>query len=290
MKKVKLIKPFSETQAAAVMIAPSFIGLCVFFLLPFADTIRRSFLDTRGKSFVGAASYISTITNSAFNLAAKNTARFISICIPLLLLISLILAILVRKIGSKSKLYKTSYLLPMAVPVASMVLLWQMLFHEKGLINAVLLSRGHLSINFMGSTAAFWVLVGTYIWKNAGYNMILWLAGLDSISQSLYEAASVDGASAWKSFLYITLPSLAPTAGLVAIMSLLNSFKVFREAYLVAGSYPHDSIYLLQHLFNNWFQNLDISRLCAAAVILCGVLLIVILIMQRLFLGAGQND
>jgi multiple sugar transport system permease protein len=135
----------------------------------------------------------------------------------------------------------------------------------------------------MGSSAAFWVLVFTYLWKNSGYDMIMWLAGLDGISGSLYEAARVDGANAWNCFRYITLPSLAPTVGLVSILSLLNGFKVFREAYLVAGAYPHDSIYLLQHLFNNWFQSLDISRLCAAAVMLCIVLLIIILLMQRFF-------
>ena len=133
----------------------------------------------------------------------------------------------------------------------------------------------------MNSSAAFWVLVGTYIWKNAGYDMVLWMAGLDGISENLYEAARVDGAGAWKSFCYITVPSLLPTLGMVAIISLLNSFKVFREAYLVAGAYPHDSIYILQHLFNNWFVNMDIGRLCAAAVLLCIVLLVVILLIQK---------
>ncbi|MDD2214804.1 MAG: sugar ABC transporter permease [Oscillospiraceae bacterium] len=128
-----------------------------------------------------------------------------------------------------------------------------------------------------------WVLILTYLWKNSGYDMILWLAGLDGISDNLYDAAHVDGAGWLQTFRYITLPSLAPTVGLVAILSLLSSFKVFREAYLVAGSYPHDSIYQLQHLFNNWFVKLEISRLCAAAVLLAIVLLIFIMLLLRLF-------
>jgi multiple sugar transport system permease protein len=148
-------------------------------------------------------------------------------------------------------------------------------------LNTILASLGAKSVDFMGSSAAFWVLVFTYLWKNSGYDMILWLAGLDGISVNLYEAARVDGANSWQCFRYITLPGLLPTVGLVSILSMLNGFKVFREAYLVAGAYPHDSIYLLQHLFNNWFQSLDISRLCAAAVLLCIVLLIIILLMQR---------
>lgn len=132
-----------------------------------------------------------------------------------------------------------------------MVLLWQLLFHDSGLVNHLLTTCGGHAISFMNSPAAFWVLVGTYLWKNVGYDMILWLAGLDSIPESLYEAARVDGAGTWKSFWQITVPSLLPTFGLVGVISLLNSFKVFREAYLVAGSYPHESMYLLQHLFNN---------------------------------------
>ncbi|MCL2456104.1 MAG: sugar ABC transporter permease, partial [Defluviitaleaceae bacterium] len=84
-------------------------------------------------------------------------------------------------------------------------------------------------------------------------------------------------------FRFITMPCLLPTVGIVSILSLLNSFRVFREAYLVAGAYPHDSMYLLQHLFNNWFQNLDISRLCAAATLLAIVLLAIIILMRKIF-------
>ena len=269
-----------EGLTALAFMAPSIIGISIFFLLPFLDTVRRSFYDVRGVNFIGIASYVSVLNNAAFRLAAANTARFVAIVIPLLLVISLATALLVRSIKPKGKVFKTSFLLPMAVPVASIVLLWQALFNEGGLANSVLTNFGLQPINFMGSGAAFWVLVFTYLWKNTGYNMILWLAGLDSISDTLYEAAHVDGASKIQSFRYVTLPCLMPTIGIVSIISLLNSFRVFREAYLVAGAYPHDSMYLLQHLFNNWFQNLDISRLSAAATMMAAVLLVIILIMR----------
>ena len=270
-----------ERIAALAFLVPSLAGILVFFLIPFADTVRRSFFDARGKNFIGLDGYISVLGNSAFQLAAGNTAKFIAICIPLLLIVSLVIAILVRAIRPRGRVFKTTYLLPMAVPVASVVLLWQVLFHQNGLLNTVLLAINIPPVDFMGTSAAFWVLIFTYLWKNSGYDMILWLAGLENISESIYEAARVDGANAWQCFRFITLPGLLPTMGLVAILSLLNGFKVFREAYLVAGAYPHDSIYLLQHLFNNWFQNLDISRLCAAAVMLSAVLLVVILLLRR---------
>jgi len=267
--------------AALAFLAPSMAGILVFFLVPFADTVRRSFFDVRGRNFIGLDGYISVLNNSAFQLAAANTAKFIAICIPLLLLVSLIIALLIRAIRPRGKVFKTTYLLPMAIPVASVVLLWQVLFNQNGLVNVVLASIGAEPVDFTGTSAAFWVLVFTYLWKNSGYDMILWLAGLDSIAVTQYESARVDGANAWQCFLYITLPGLLPTVGLVAILSLLNGFKVFREAFLVAGAYPHDSIYLLQHLFNNWFQNLDVSRLSAAATLMCIVLVVVILFMQR---------
>lgn len=106
---------------------------------------------------------------------------------------------------------------------------------------------------------------------------ILWTAGLEAIPVDQYEAARVDGAGTWQQFWHITWPELQPTLALTLILSLLNAFKVFREAYLVAGRYPQQSIYLLQHLFNNWFLSLDLPRLAAAAVLVALVLLVVIL-------------
>jgi len=265
----------------AVFLAPSLIGISIFFLIPFIDTVRRSFYDVRGVNFIGLESYISVFNNAAFRLAAANTAKFVAICIPLLLVVSLGTALLLRSVKPHGRILKTTFLLPMAVPVASIVLLWQAVFNYGGIANGLLVRIGLTPIEFMNSEAAFWVLVFTYLWKNSGYNMILWLAGLDGISENLYEAARVDGASAMQSFRYVTLPCLLPTLGLVSIISLLYSFRVFREAYLVSGAYPHDSMYLLQHLFNNWFQNLDISRLSAAATMLAAVLLIIILLMRR---------
>ena len=282
-----LYKRKGEGLVALAFLAPSVIGISVFFLIPFIDTIRRSFFDARVVNFIGLDGYISVINNSAFRLAAANTARFIAICIPILLIVSLIIALLIRAVKTRGKIFKTTFLLPMAIPVAGIVLLWQVVFNRNGLLNTLLISLGLESIDFMESDAAFWVLIFTYVWKNSGYSMILWLAGLDGVFENLYEAAKVDGANSLQIFRYIIMPSLTPTLGLISILALLNSFKVFREAYLVAGAYPHDSIYMLQHLFNNWFQNLDISRLSAAAVMLATVLLILIMLLQKLSYKKG---
>lgn len=273
----------TQAKAAILFLAPSMIGVSIFVLIPFVDTVRRSFMNARANKFLGFDNYISVFNNTAFQLAATNTAKFISICVPILLLISLLIALMVKSLKPKGKNFKTIYLIPMAIPVASIALLWQVMFHSKGLFNTILLFIGRDPIDFMNTNTAFWVLIFTYIWKNSGYNMILWLAGMDGISETLYEAASVDGANKIQQFRYITMPSLMPTAVLISILSLINTFKVFREAYLVAGNYPHESIYLLQHLFNNWFRELDLGRVTAASVLLLLVLLVVILCLQKLW-------
>ncbi|MCI6729566.1 MAG: sugar ABC transporter permease [Candidatus Faecousia sp.] len=282
-KKVKQRSPFREEgRAARWFLLPSLLGIGFLVLAPFVETIRRSLYNNPGTQFVGLKNYRSVLNNQAFQLAVSNTGRFLVVCVPLLLAASLGLGLMVQKVGKGGRRFKTTFLLPMAVPVASVTLLWQVMFAKNGLANAVLTALGAEPVHFMGTGAAFGVLIFTYLWKNCGYDMILWLAGMDGISKALYEAAEVDGANAFQQFRYITLPGLVPTMMMVSVLSLLNTFKVFREAYLVAGRYPHDSIYLLQHLFNNWFLDLDLGRLTAGAVLMAAVLLVLILLLQKL--------
>lgn len=281
-----------EAAAAACFLLPSVLGTALFVLAPFAETVRRSFTNALGTQGAGLANYRAVLGNAAFRLAAGNTARFLCVCVPLLLAVSFALALAVRPLAKgraprAARRLKTAFLLPMALPVASVALLWQALFARRGAVNGLLAALGAQEVDFMGTGAAFWVLVGTYVWKNAGYDMVLWLAGLGAVPDSLYEAAAVDGATRWQILRRITLPQLAPTLALTALLSLVNAFKAFREAYLVAGSYPHESIYLLQHLFNNWFASLDMGRLTAAAVLSALALLALALPLQRAMRGGG---
>lgn len=272
-----------EARTAWLFLAPSLAGVTVLVLVPFGDAVRRSFFEAVSGRFVALANYRTVLGNEAFKLASGNTLRFIGVCIPLLLAFSLLLALILRGAGRSGRLFKSTFLMPMAIPVASIVLLWTVLFDKNGLLSRTVEAFGGTRVDWMNTDAAFSVLVGSYLWKNAGYDMVLFLAGLSGISPSLYEAARIDGAGRWAILRYITLPALMPTFFTVAVLSLLNSFKVFREAYLVAGNYPHKSIYLLQHLFNNWFLSLDIQKLCAAAVLVALCILGLILLLQRLW-------
>ncbi len=271
-----------QLKRAYLFLAPSFLGVTIFVLVPFLDAFRRSFCNTMGDSFVGLNNYKTVLGNEAFRLAAKNTIRFLGICIPLLLIISLLFTVILSSLKGHREFFKTTFLVPVAIPVASVVLLWKVFFHKNGLLNLLLVHLGGNAIDFMNTDKAFYVLVFSYIWKNTGYDMVLWLAGLSGISTSLYEAAKMDGAGAFKRLCYITLPELLPTIYITAVLSIVNSFKVFREAYLISGNYPHDSIYMLQHIFNNWFIALDIQKMCAAAVIMAMMILLLILLLQRI--------
>ena len=255
---------------AGCFLAPSLCGVLLFQALPFLDVVRRSFLDAMGRSFVGMANYAAVWGNEAFRMAAKNTLYFFAAAVPALYLVSLALSLLVYRPGAGQRLFKTSLVLPMVLPAAAMALVWRILFCPDGLWNQLLyaFTGKPWEQDWVHGKAAFPILVSTYLWKNIGYDMLLLLAGLSAIPQSLYDAARVDGAGEPAQLRYITLPCLQGTMGLVLVLSVVNSFRVYREAYLLAGSYPDLSIYMLPHLFSHWFLTLDIQKMSTAAVFL----------------------
>lgn len=263
---------------AIAFLLPSFLGVSCFLLLPFADVLRRSFTTAMTGSFVGFDNYVRVFENEAFRLAVKNTVRFTLVCIPLLILLGLLAALLLAGLR-QAPLLKSIFLFPMAMPTATIVLVWKMIFSQDGLLN----EWTGLQLDYMGTEYSFWVLVFSYIWKNLGYTVILWLAGLMSVPNEIIEAARTDGAGSFRILRSIVLPYLRGVLYTITVLSFLNSFKVFREAYLVAGAYPQESMYLLQHLFNNWFAKLELEKMAAAAVCIAFVLFAVILGLQRLW-------
>ena len=266
---------------------PGFCGVAFFSFLPFMDVIRSSFVQVVSGRFCGLENYRIVLHNRAFLLAVKNTLRFLLVCLPLLLGISLVLAFLLHAwqmaFHQKLRLLKAAYLVPMAIPAASLVLLWKLMFEKYGFVNGMLHLCGIHAVDWMNTGAAFFVLVFSYIWKNLGYTMVLWLAGLSSISPDLYEAAEMDGAGRMTQFFKITLPLIRPLIFTIVVLSFLNSFKVFREAYLVAGNYPQEDMYLLQHLFNNWFTDLSVDKMAAGSVLLALVITVFVLLLQKLW-------
>lgn len=255
------------TKSSIWFLLPSLSGVALFVLIPFADVVKRSVQTAVKGQFCGLANYKEVFTNRAFLLALKNTACFAAVGLPLLIILSLLLSLALNRCRWEQRL-KSFFLFPLAVPTAALVLIWKLFFYKNGIINDGLQGLGIQAVDWLGSGAAFWVLIISYVWKNLGYTVVLWLAGMKHIPGHQLEAARVDGATGRKCFQYIILPQLKPVFYTITILSFLNSFRVFREAYLVAGAYPQERMYLLQHLFHNWFTNLEVDKMAAAGVFL----------------------
>lgn len=264
-------------------ILPSLVGVLVFVLLPLLDVFLKSFQDRRSGNIVGFANYSEAIDNDAFRLAVGNTIRFELISIPLLMILSFLISVAV--FNMKSNLVKFAFLIPMAIPSNSVAVIWKVLFDDSGIVNGILSSVFHMDpVNFFDGNAVFYLLVGTFVWKNVGYNMLIWIAGLAAIPKEINEAARVDGAGEVRIMLQMILPNLKMFSFTVAVLSLVNSFKVYREAYLISGTYPDDHIYLLQHIFNNWFAKLGIGKMAAGAVLTAVSFFAVLLLLKQLIL------
>lgn len=279
-KKTKVHRSKQDKRISAKswgFIAPSLLGVLVFFVIPFFVVIYYSTIDNViSKEFVGIQNIIKVFKNAAFKQAARNTLMFSFTAVPLAVILSLGLAVLLeREIPMKSQL-RTCFLTPMMVPVASIVLIFQVVFHYNGALNVLLGHFGVEKIDWFKSTHALWVTTILFLWKNLGYNMIIFMAALSSMPKDIIEVAKLESATNLQIFFRIKLRYLSPTIMFVTLLSLINSFKIFREVYLLSGDRPTEYQYILQHYMNNMFKSLDYQKLSAAAIIMSIVMVIII--------------
>lgn len=256
---------------------PSVGGVLLFFVIPFFIVVYYSVIDNPiNAEFVGFDNFIMVLQNAAFQQAAKNTMTFSLVAVPLAVVLSLVLAIVMEsKIPFKSQ-FRTFFLSPMMVPIASVVLIWQVLFHYNGMMNEVIGWFGKDKIDWLNSDYAQVVIIILFLWKNLGYNMILFMSALSSIPKDILEVAVLESATPMQIFFHIKIRYLSSTILFVTIMSLINSFKVFREIYLLKGEYPYPTMYMMQHFMNNTFAKLDYQKMSAAAILMAIVMVILI--------------
>lgn len=262
---------------SAFFLFPSVMGVALFFVLPFFVVIYYSLIDNPiSGQFVFLDNFYKVFTNKAFRLALFNTFRFSLTAVPLVIVLSLGLAFLL----DKPLLYKTkiraAFLSPMMVPVASVLLIWQVLFDYNGLLNEWILTFGGGRTDWLKSTHAQIVIVLLFIWKNLGYDMVLFMSALANIPREVIEVAQLESATKWQIFWSLKIRYLSSSILFVTILSLINSFKIFREVYLLTGDYPYESLYLLQHYMNNMFASLDYQKLSAAAIIMSLFMIVLI--------------
>lgn len=252
------------------LIAPMLAGFLLFYVVPFGQVMWDSLSQGTGKSqlFVGFYNYQRMFQNKMFLTAFGNTLKFLGLGLPLVLLLAYGLALFLKSRARRSPVLRGVFLLPYVMPVAGTVLLINLLFSERGLVNRLLLALGLPLGDWLQSPAAFWVMLLLYLWKSAGYAVVLLLSGLLTIPAEHYQVAQVEGASAAQAFRFVTMPQMWYSLFLALVFSLINAFQCFREMFLVGGEHPHESVYMLQHFLNNSFESLNYQRLSVASVLL----------------------
>lgn len=269
-----------ERLFSNLCILPSLAGVLIFFLIPFGIVVYYSLINNPiTKEFVGFENYKKLFTTVAFQKAAKNTAAFSLISVPLSVILSMGLALILERNLPGKSVFRTFFLSPLMVPTASVVLVWQVLFHAHGTINQVIEKFGGTGIDWIKSPHGQIIIILMFLWKNLGYNMILFMSALAGIPRDIIEVAELEGAGKWYQFFHIKLRYLSPTILFVLILSIINSFKIFREVYLLTGDHPFDKLYMLQHFMNNTFNSLDYQKLSSAAVLFSLIMIVIIAIL-----------
>lgn len=280
----------AERMRTGVFMLPSFLGVALFFIIPFLVVVYYSLIDdVTNANFAGLENFKSLFGNAAFKLALKNTGIFSLTAVPLVVILSLALAILLDANVPYKSVFRTIFLSPMIVPAASVILIWQVLFDYNGVINDITALFGQTPVEWFKSDQGYIVVVLLFLWKNIGYNMIMFMSALSAIPKDILEVAMLDGCGTVKRFFMIKLRYLSSTISYVTIMSLINSFKVFREVYLLTGDYPYDSMYTLQHFMNNTFNSFNYQKLSSAAVLLALIMIAIIGVLLFVDNRAGRD-
>lgn len=272
-----------SAREGLLLILPLTAGSGLFYAVPFLMVLQNSFQRGTGRSreYVGIETYRSMLRSGVFRLAFGNTLKFLAVALPLIILLSYAIALLLKNHAQKHEALKSVLLLPYIMPVVGTVLLVELLFAQTGLVNRGLYTLGLPVADWLHSKAAFWVVIALYLWKNTGYSVILLLSGLITIPEDHYAAASLDGATAWQQLRYITMPQMWYSVFFAAVFSLINAFKCFREIFLIGGTHPDQSIYMLQHFINNAFDKLNYPKLAVASVLLLLVLTVLFALSYR---------
>ncbi len=274
MKKKIFKSKRKEHIAAYLFLMPSLLGIIVFYIVPYIICFIKSMYI--GDVFVGLKNYFDLFQNNTFLLALKNTIIFTVVAVPLLMVISFLIALFLNSFKKISSFFRSALLIPVVVPIASLICVWQVIFDDYGAINGLFNFMGLNTVEFFNSEYSMVMIIFIYVWKYCGFCVLLFTAGLANVPQSLYESARLDGAGSFQIVTKITIPMITPTTFFVFLMEIIYSFKIFREVFALFGNYPNENVYFLQNFINNNYYNLNYPRLSSASIIL-SVFMIIIL-------------
>ncbi len=286
LKKRKI----KDNLVAYSFILPNFLGFAVFTLGPILFAVYLAFTKWNGSgdiTFIGFKNFIDLWSDSRFLTSLKNTIVYSVAVVPLTVIASLFLAILLNQKIYARNFFRTVNFFPYVASLVAVAVVWNMLFNPaKGPVNMLLSFLGVADENLPRWAAdkdwAMFTVILFSVWKNAGYYMIIYLAGLQGISAQLYEAATLDGATKRQQFWYVTLPQLRPTTFFVVVMLTIQCFKVYDQIYMITQGGPGTStLVLVYHIYNTAFISWDLGYASAIAMVLFLLVLIVTIIQFR---------
>ncbi|WP_051205451.1 carbohydrate ABC transporter permease [Butyrivibrio sp. FC2001] len=284
-----------DTAWAWGMLLPNVVGFFLFMLVPVVATFVLSFMKydmlTKPK-FVGLGNYITMFSDPIVWEVTKNTALYTILTVPVGMCISLLLAVMLDQKIAFRRFYRAAFFLPSITSMVVVAIVWQWIYNpEFGIMNYFLSLFGIQGPKWLlDSRTSLVSLAIVGIWKSAGYNMIIFLSGLQGISTSYYEAAKLDGAGLWQQFRYITLPLLKPTTFFIFVMAVISSFQVFDQVMLMTEGGPgRSSSVLVHYLYQNAFQYFKLGYACAIAYLLFFIIMGITIFNMRMEKNMRDN-
>ena len=292
-KKHPMGKKLKESLSGYLFMSPTIFTLGIFVVIPILYALFLSFNDVDllggiGYEFLGLDNYTRTIDDERAKIALLNTAEYVAIVVPIQTILALLLAAALNSNIKGKNLFRIIFFLPTVTSSAVLTLIFMWMYYPDGLINNFL-SFLHLpTYDWLSNPAiALRSIMIMNIWATAPFFMVIYLAAMQDISDSVYEAATIDGANWWQKFIYITVPILKPVTFFVVIMGLIGTFQLFDQSYIFSGGSggPNNSTLTIVLLIYQYaFQSLDMGYASALAVGLA-ILIMVVTVIQKVFFG-----
>ena len=273
---------------AAVFLLPATVGILLFSFLPILQALRISFFDyallNPQQIFVGTENYERAFADPVFRIALNNTILYSALLVAGQTLLALFLALLLKQEIRGRAFFRSSFFMPVVTSLVVISTVWKLMFNSQGFVNGVLGTLGISAQPFLASsTQALPSLVLMSVWKEVGFYMLIFLAGLQAVPGELYESAAIDGANRWTSFTHITLPLLRRATVFVMVVGTISAFKVFTPVYLMTDGGPADStMVIVFYIFRVAFRYFEMGYASAMSFILMGIVIVLTLLQFRL--------
>lgn len=273
-----------STKELLIMLIVCSTGFFIFYVAPFFISLPNVFMDSMTGEFVGFDIIMNLFRNELYTLSLQNTLSFIVKVIFFSILIPLFLALIINDINKKHKvLFLTIFLISMVIPTGSMIFFWENLFKINGFINNFLNLFSIESVDFFSNNMIQFTLTTIFLYRNIGFNTLIISYSIENIPNSYFEVVKLETSNFKDIFFNVVLINILPAIVFIVLISIINSFRIFREIYLMFGSYPTEKAYMIQHFLNNMFSSLDYSKLVSASFLMALIFAILTYIFLALF-------